>query len=159
MLFKFLRKREYGDGGLLVNKVIRLLVETGMITAFVAVTSIVVFLGYRRTPLVSSYFLVPGLVLGKLYGITLLAALNSRLEVVGGRHSDPPSSSDQKVAFPGFRARRAYPDNSMPPPILVETHRSVWVDDQNRDQAVVDDLDAKKHRRAGSEGDSINGIP
>ncbi|KAF8999131.1 hypothetical protein BDQ17DRAFT_1361396 [Cyathus striatus] len=157
MLYKLLRKRESEENGLLVNRIIRLLVETGIITAFAAITSIVVFLGYRRTPLVSSYFLVPGLILGKLYGITLLAALNSRLEVVGGRHSDSPNTSDQKVAFPGFRTRRAHPDNSTPPPILVETHRSVWVDESNPDPA-HDVRDGKKVMRTGSDIDSINGI-
>jgi len=62
---------------------------TGAITAIVAVLDLALFFGYHK----GSYFLTPGVILGKLYSNSMMVILNNRVEIVGGRHSLPASSN------------------------------------------------------------------
>ncbi|KAI0692569.1 hypothetical protein BC835DRAFT_1277494 [Cytidiella melzeri] len=75
-----------------VNKIIRLTVQTGMITAVCAIIDLVLFL---ITP--SGLHLIFNLPLSKLYTNTLMSSLNSRVS----RKKRPRPPSDSRVTYPG----------------------------------------------------------
>ncbi|TFK41598.1 hypothetical protein BDQ12DRAFT_710646 [Crucibulum laeve] len=79
---------------IMLNKLIRITIETGFVTATAAVANAILYIGFRATPDISSYFAIPAISIGKLYAITLFVIINSRLNVVGGRYSqtDPIST-------------------------------------------------------------------
>ncbi|KAK7471210.1 hypothetical protein VKT23_002619 [Stygiomarasmius scandens] len=64
-----------------VTRVVRYTVETGSITALVAIIQVIVFLAFPK----NNFFETPSWTLGKLYSNNLLVLLNSRAVVVGGR--------------------------------------------------------------------------
>ena len=61
----------------LVNKLIRLTVETGALTATIAVVDLILFLAVPNT----DYHITPALILAKLYSNSLLVVLNSRIRI------------------------------------------------------------------------------
>ncbi|KAJ7029860.1 hypothetical protein C8F04DRAFT_930115, partial [Mycena alexandri] len=65
----------------LLSKLIRLVIETGAITALATLLSLTLFYAFPNR----SYDFVPGLIIPKLYANTILAVLNSRAQIVGGR--------------------------------------------------------------------------
>ncbi|KAJ7432136.1 hypothetical protein B0H11DRAFT_2297835 [Mycena galericulata] len=65
----------------LVSKLIRLTIETGSSTALVAILVIVVFFAAPG----KGYYVTPITYMSGLYSNTMLAVLNSRLQIVGGR--------------------------------------------------------------------------
>ncbi|THU79469.1 hypothetical protein K435DRAFT_768729 [Dendrothele bispora CBS 962.96] len=67
-----------------IRKLIRLTIETGSATATVATVDCILFLTIQQYP----YHTVPARCLGKLYSNTLMAILNSRMRIPGGRE-DP----------------------------------------------------------------------
>ncbi|TFK39298.1 hypothetical protein BDQ12DRAFT_604353, partial [Crucibulum laeve] len=71
----------------LLVKILRLVVGSGAFTAVIAVLNLAFFNGIHGT----AYFLVPGASLGKLYSNSMMVILNSRLDIVGGRHSNHSS--------------------------------------------------------------------
>ncbi|PFH47148.1 hypothetical protein AMATHDRAFT_68360 [Amanita thiersii Skay4041] len=66
----------------LLVKLIRITVETGLITATVAVVDLIMFLAFEK----ANYHAVPAMVLSKLYSNSLLVLLNARVRIVGGRN-------------------------------------------------------------------------
>ncbi|PBK84791.1 hypothetical protein ARMGADRAFT_942876, partial [Armillaria gallica] len=66
---------------MLVTKIIRLTIETGSMTAVAALLDVVLFI---VIPYQTSY-LVPGLLVPKLYANTVYMVLNSRFQIIGGR--------------------------------------------------------------------------
>ncbi|KAF8639118.1 hypothetical protein AX17_001733 [Amanita inopinata Kibby_2008] len=72
----------------LITKLIRLTIETGLLTATAAITCVIFLVGLRHNRL-AAYFAVPGIPISKLYSNTLLAILNSRARIYGGRN--PPA--------------------------------------------------------------------
>ncbi|KAK0472971.1 hypothetical protein IW261DRAFT_1505981, partial [Armillaria novae-zelandiae] len=66
---------------MLVSKIIRLTIETGSMTAVVALLNVVLFI---VLPHQNSY-MAPGLVLPKLYANSVYMVLNSRFRIIGGR--------------------------------------------------------------------------
>ncbi|KIJ36587.1 hypothetical protein M422DRAFT_124423, partial [Sphaerobolus stellatus SS14] len=67
-----------------INRLIRLTIETGSLTATVAIVDITLYLVFPH----QDYHTAPALTLAKLYSNTLLVVFNSRLRIVGGRGSD-----------------------------------------------------------------------
>ncbi|KAJ7626097.1 hypothetical protein FB45DRAFT_796255 [Roridomyces roridus] len=65
----------------LVVRLIRLTIETGSITAAIALINLALFFTFPDRP----YFFTVGVLLPKLYANTMLAVLNSRFVIVGGR--------------------------------------------------------------------------
>ncbi|KAJ7511533.1 hypothetical protein B0H11DRAFT_1694177, partial [Mycena galericulata] len=65
----------------LVTKLTRLTIETGSLTAFVALITLILFVALPGTV----YFTTPAIVMAVLYANTLLAVLNSRFQILGGR--------------------------------------------------------------------------
>ncbi|KAF9466994.1 hypothetical protein BDZ94DRAFT_96081 [Collybia nuda] len=64
-----------------IANLIRLIVETGILTATMATLHLTLFVACKRT----SYFLIPSMAAAKLYSNVMLLILNSRFTVAGGR--------------------------------------------------------------------------
>ncbi|KAJ7029435.1 hypothetical protein C8F04DRAFT_40181 [Mycena alexandri] len=65
----------------LVVKLVRLIIETGALTAAVAVVNLTLFVSFPGKP----YFITCSAVLPTLYANTILVILNARMQIVGGR--------------------------------------------------------------------------
>ncbi|KAI0260404.1 hypothetical protein BC834DRAFT_973417 [Gloeopeniophorella convolvens] len=86
------RKREYhfsSDNA--VAKLIRLTIETNIVSATVAVVALIMFMGWPN----HKYFYCPTAVLGKIYSNTLLVTLNNRITLRHGIRLRNPGSSHQ----------------------------------------------------------------
>lgn len=66
-----------------ITKLIRMTVETGLVTTTAAITELILYLVYQRNNL----HMIPALALAKLYTNTLLATFNSRSIAFGGSSS------------------------------------------------------------------------
>ncbi|KAG8679163.1 hypothetical protein FRC09_019208, partial [Ceratobasidium sp. 395] len=66
-----------------ITKLIRMTVETGMVTTTAAITELILYLVYQHNNL----HMIPALALAKLYTNTLLATFNSRSVAFGGSSS------------------------------------------------------------------------
>lgn len=79
----FLSRKDTGFKAtqVLINKLVRLTIETGTLTATVATVDIILFLAFPH----NNYHTAPALTLAKLYTNTLLLIFNSRMRVIGGR--------------------------------------------------------------------------
>ncbi|EKM52241.1 uncharacterized protein PHACADRAFT_260480 [Phanerochaete carnosa HHB-10118-sp] len=66
----------------IVTKLVRLIVETGMLTALAATIDIILFLAFPH----NSYHGCVATTLAKLYSNSLLVLFNSRIRIVGGRN-------------------------------------------------------------------------
>ncbi|KAF9446770.1 hypothetical protein P691DRAFT_672871, partial [Macrolepiota fuliginosa MF-IS2] len=72
----------------LVTKIKRLIIETGIVTAVMAVTYVFTSIFAVNEP----WFMMPGLSLGKLYSNSVLVLLNNRFTILGGRNAPHPES-------------------------------------------------------------------
>ncbi|EKM52282.1 uncharacterized protein PHACADRAFT_260563 [Phanerochaete carnosa HHB-10118-sp] len=77
-----------------VTKLVRLIVETGMLTAVAATIDIILFLAFPH----NSYHGCVALTLAKLYSNSLLVLFNSRIRIVGGRNATYPIGSSYSSA-------------------------------------------------------------
>ncbi|KAK0194336.1 hypothetical protein F5146DRAFT_431770 [Armillaria mellea] len=75
------RTAEFRRTRFLVTKIIRLTIETGSLTAVVALLSFVLFTAFPNR----AFFVTPGLIVPKLYANTIYMVLNSRFQIFGGR--------------------------------------------------------------------------
>jgi len=80
----------------LVSKLIRLTIETGTSTAFVALMVIVVFWAFPG----KGYYLTPITFMSGLYANAMLTVLNSRFQILGGRSTH--SNTENIMSFPTF---------------------------------------------------------
>ncbi|KLO12195.1 hypothetical protein SCHPADRAFT_941385 [Schizopora paradoxa] len=81
-----------------ITKLVRVIVETGCLTAFAATLQLALFLSLPTMP----YFTCVGLALAKLYSNSLLAIFNSRIRVRGAQGSTPIMKTDEpSLAFRG----------------------------------------------------------
>ncbi|SJK98214.1 uncharacterized protein ARMOST_01475 [Armillaria ostoyae] len=77
---------------MLVTKLIRLIVETGSVTAVVTLLGFVLFFAFPH----QTFYGTPSTVIPKLYANSVLVVLNSRIRIVGGRDTDT-SSTDMSI--------------------------------------------------------------
>ncbi|KAK0484829.1 hypothetical protein IW261DRAFT_1605035 [Armillaria novae-zelandiae] len=73
---------------ILVTKIIRLTIETGSVTAVVALLAFILFVAFPHEP----YHTAAALVLPYLYANAVYMVLNSRFEIIGGRGTYESSS-------------------------------------------------------------------
>ncbi|KAJ7442757.1 hypothetical protein B0H11DRAFT_1881780 [Mycena galericulata] len=78
----------------LVTKLIRLTIETGSLTALVALTTLILFGAIPGTV----YYTTPANFMSVLYANTLLAVLNARFQILGGRSAY--TSADIMISIP-----------------------------------------------------------
>ncbi|KAK0454288.1 hypothetical protein EV421DRAFT_1896218 [Armillaria borealis] len=77
---------------MLVTKLIRLTVETGSVTAVVALLSFILFFAFPH----QTYYGTPTLIVAKLYANNVYMVLNSRIRIIGGRDTYT-SSTDMSI--------------------------------------------------------------
>jgi len=83
MTYALLKKHIYiKSTQTIVTRIIRIIVETGCLTAVAATLLAVLFFAFPD----KTYFTCVGLVLAKLYSNSFLVILNTRVEIVGGRN-------------------------------------------------------------------------
>ncbi|KAG7449954.1 uncharacterized protein BT62DRAFT_928731 [Guyanagaster necrorhizus] len=66
---------------MLVTKLIRLTIETGFVTAVVALLNLILFFAFPH----QTFYGTPALIMTKLYANTVYMVLNSRIQILGGR--------------------------------------------------------------------------
>ncbi|PBK81874.1 hypothetical protein ARMGADRAFT_772160 [Armillaria gallica] len=66
---------------ILVTKLIHLTIETGSLTAIVALAALILFFAFPHY----IFYVTPALVISKLYANTIYMVLNSRIQIIGGR--------------------------------------------------------------------------
>ncbi|CAE6511105.1 unnamed protein product [Rhizoctonia solani] len=83
-----------------ITKLIRMTVETGLVTTTAAITELILYLVYQKNNL----HMIPALALAKLYTNTLLATFNSRSVAFGG--SSNRTDGDRSTQYGGNEWRR-----------------------------------------------------
>ncbi|KAK0226593.1 hypothetical protein IW262DRAFT_777891 [Armillaria fumosa] len=78
---------------LLVMKLIRLTVETGSVTAVVALLNLILFFGFPH----QTFHGTPALIMPKLYANTVYMVLNSRIRILGGRETSTSSATHMSI--------------------------------------------------------------
>ncbi|KAK0226592.1 hypothetical protein IW262DRAFT_1457833 [Armillaria fumosa] len=76
---------------ILVTKLIRLTIETGSMTAVVALATLILFCVFPE----QTFYTVPALLIPKLYANSVYMVLNSRIRIIGGR--DAYTSTDMSI--------------------------------------------------------------
>ncbi|PBK66288.1 hypothetical protein ARMSODRAFT_1021489 [Armillaria solidipes] len=66
---------------MLVTKIIRLTIETGSVTAVVALLTLILFIAFPH----QTFYITPALLVPKLYANAIYMVLNSRFQIIGGR--------------------------------------------------------------------------
>ncbi|KAF9460011.1 hypothetical protein BDZ94DRAFT_1266893 [Collybia nuda] len=128
----FLSRRTTGfkETQVLVTRIMRLTIETGSLTATVAIIDVVLFLTFPEY----SYHVAPALILGKLYSNTLVTSLNSRMVITDSRNNTPADETNlrrsegmymanvQRRQFLGIKSRPRKADTS----VAINIERQVW---------------------------------
>ncbi|PBK84754.1 hypothetical protein ARMGADRAFT_604348 [Armillaria gallica] len=76
----------------LITKLIRLIIETGSLTAVVSLLTVILFLVFPR----QTFYMTPASLMPKLYTNTIYMVLNSRIRIIGGRDTYM-SSTDMSI--------------------------------------------------------------
>ncbi|KAJ7467551.1 hypothetical protein FB451DRAFT_1258836 [Mycena latifolia] len=107
----------------LVSKLMRLTLETGSLTALVAMINFAIFYAVPSR----TYYLTPTTLMPNLYANCILVVLNSRCQIVGGRGTDaPPTDILSAPTFLRDLRTHAASVNSAP---MVTIDREVWSDE------------------------------
>ncbi|KAG8730030.1 hypothetical protein FRC12_020553 [Ceratobasidium sp. 428] len=110
-----------------ITKLIRMTVETGMVTTTAAITELILYLVYQHNNL----HMIPALALAKLYTNTLLATFNSRSVAFGGSSSRTEDARSTQYAG-GNNAnewRRATAQTMSKDRVQITTVRETHADD------------------------------
>ncbi|KAJ7890710.1 hypothetical protein B0H13DRAFT_2665952 [Mycena leptocephala] len=132
-----------------LSKLTRLTIETGSLTAVVALVAITLWLVFPH----DIYYFCAGSTLPKFYGYSVLVVLNSRIEIVGSRGSrgTHPATTSQIIAavsLPQFtRDTRATIDREDTPIGAITREASSNVESDNRGEMKV----MGPHRILGSD--------
>jgi len=95
-----------------VSRAIRIIVETGCLTAMAATVHVTLFLAVRDKP----YFAGAALILAKLYSNSFLVIFNSRIRIVGGRNSASTAAfMDPSISLGDIRSKNVV--NRVPLPM------------------------------------------
>ncbi|KAJ7127864.1 hypothetical protein C8R44DRAFT_701277 [Mycena epipterygia] len=111
----------------LLSELTRLIIETGSLTALVALVNLALFLALPH----NLYYTTPGGILPKLYANTILVVLNSRFHILGGRETHVSTTSDTLSATRYGRNRAANSDSGQPS--FIEITREVFSDGNSSD--------------------------
>jgi len=96
MTFVLLRKdTQIPQTHAMITRIVRLVVETGCLTALAATIDVTLFLSFKH----QSYHACVALTLAKLYSNSLMVIFNSRLRIVDGRNSTTTTITDSSVSF------------------------------------------------------------
>ncbi|KDR72613.1 hypothetical protein GALMADRAFT_73557, partial [Galerina marginata CBS 339.88] len=114
----------------MIVKLVRLIIETGGLTAVVAILHLCLYFANSQS------FIVPGLTVSKIYANTLLVMLNNRMRMVNGRLSNDDDENSQISSGMLFRDRPRSHSQSAPrhtSRIIVSNDRLIFrLDDLQR---------------------------
>ncbi|KAI0716167.1 hypothetical protein C8T65DRAFT_125539 [Cerioporus squamosus] len=138
-----------------INRLIRLSVETGSITAASAIIELGFFLGPATKN--TNLHLFFALILGKIYSNTMMTSLNSRIGTQQASMSRPPTdvTSGVSITHPhNFRAGTASVRTGGPtaPVVHIASHTEVFADDHyssdsdNKNQTLADDMEMMERK-------------
>ncbi|OCH93205.1 hypothetical protein OBBRIDRAFT_790520 [Obba rivulosa] len=116
LLFRARRRTDFKETQTRLNKLIRLILETGLSLAVIAIVDLTLFLTFKH----NYYHIAPALMVSKLYGISYLVFLNSRVAFV---HAEPVS--EERATIP-WRVRDAGGHGT--DPIQISINREVFTD-------------------------------
>ncbi|KAJ6449762.1 hypothetical protein C8R45DRAFT_917127 [Mycena sanguinolenta] len=120
---------------MLVVKLIRLTIETGSLTAAVALTNLALFFAFPDRP----YFFTVGALLPKLYANTMFAVLNSRFQILGGRGAPSEDTASHQSIVVNIRTGGT--TRSLPP--LVTITREIFADGESDALEMKDPRDSQ----------------
>ncbi|KAJ7473648.1 hypothetical protein B0H11DRAFT_2036734 [Mycena galericulata] len=122
MIYYLMKKDTYfWQTRALISKLIRLTIETGSLTALVALATLILLYGFPG----KAYYSVPANLIPALYATTMLTVLNSRSHALGARSG--PFTTDDIMSLPALY--RSNGTNSAATPQLapiVSIHRDVF---------------------------------
>ncbi|KAF9461111.1 hypothetical protein BDZ94DRAFT_1264621 [Collybia nuda] len=137
----------------LVTKIMRLTIETGSLTAAVAIIDVALFLAFPE----HNFHVAPALILGKLYSNTLVTTLNSRLAIVNGRNDTSsnvvnsyhlgssgqiPVEKTHRMRIPGVASRLRKNETA----VAVSIEREIWTNDIPMDRMDSHEINRSKIR-------------
>ncbi|PBL03263.1 hypothetical protein ARMGADRAFT_1069822 [Armillaria gallica] len=99
---------------MLITKLIRLIIETGSVTAAVALLNLILFFAFPH----QTFYTTPALLMPKLYANTVYMVLNSRFRIIGGRDTYM-SSNDMSITTTMIRDITSRPADGMQRPASV----------------------------------------
>ncbi|KAF9062531.1 hypothetical protein BDP27DRAFT_1336480 [Rhodocollybia butyracea] len=95
------RDSGYSSTHSIVAKYIRLTIETGSVTALIALLNVILFFAFPG----KGYYGTPALLMPKLYANTVLVVLNARMKILGGRGVYTSTFDDGGLGGSGGRLR------------------------------------------------------
>ncbi|KAF9262089.1 hypothetical protein L218DRAFT_1001141 [Marasmius fiardii PR-910] len=110
-----------------ITRIIRLTVETGSLTAVLAVITVALFFGLPAR----AYWNVPIDVLGKLYSNNLMVILNRRIKISDGRSSNAPQTTSARSLEFNSRPNRNIGNVSVGADMPIKIQREVWSQSDN----------------------------
>ncbi|KAJ7734355.1 hypothetical protein DFH07DRAFT_967675 [Mycena maculata] len=115
----YLTKRDTGfrQTHAAVSKLIRLIIETGSLTAVVALINLALFVAFPNRV----YYTTPGGILPKLYANAIMVIFNARIRTVGGRGAD--MSNGDTMSY-----RNTAPNTDGGGPSIIAIRREVFSD-------------------------------
>ncbi|RXW20175.1 hypothetical protein EST38_g5686 [Candolleomyces aberdarensis] len=123
----------YKSTDVLLTRIIRLTIETGVFTATASLLSAILFVGYRTNFKISIWFIVPAGVLAKLYAITILAMFNNRAQGINPVSGSSGASIISRVGGGGETGIQTFDTSRRPSRAEIRIGRSVvqqvWADD------------------------------
>ncbi|KAJ7113870.1 hypothetical protein C8R44DRAFT_795884 [Mycena epipterygia] len=140
---------------ILVSKLIRLIIETGSLTAVVAVVGLTLFYAFPGRV----YYTAVVAILPKLYANSILVVLNARFYIVGGRETQ--ASSFDMISVPPFLhntgsgANASGTLNFNPASSHVEIGREVFSDDNLHHNVELKRMDASHSNVSSRTGDIV----
>ncbi|KAK0236217.1 hypothetical protein EDD85DRAFT_1010533 [Armillaria nabsnona] len=99
---------------MLITKLIRLIIETGSVTATVALLNLILFFAFPH----QTFYTTPALLMPKLYANAVYMVLNSRFRIIGGRDTYM-SSNDMSITTTMIRDITSRPADGMQRPASV----------------------------------------
>ncbi|KAF9258145.1 hypothetical protein L218DRAFT_964739 [Marasmius fiardii PR-910] len=143
-------------GNVIITRLVRLVIETGSLTATVATIDAVLFIAVKKYP----FHMIPSRCLAKLYSNTLMVILNSRVRIQGGRDAAKVpdviysgfSSSGDTIRFARHRAANGGGGGGMMMPhTVVSLTQSTVV---TSDESSATQLESMSTKNIGKQDDS-----
>ncbi|KAJ6537420.1 hypothetical protein DFH09DRAFT_1369158 [Mycena vulgaris] len=130
----------------LVLKLIRITIETGSLTALVALTSVALSYVFPTKP----YALCAGAIIPQLYANTILAVLNARMQILGGRGY---AAAPETISTPSYlrnNERSVFPSasHSTQNPVVAFS-REVFLDKESDDLVEMKGMNVRSLLHSG----------
>ncbi|KAK0486408.1 hypothetical protein IW261DRAFT_1559810 [Armillaria novae-zelandiae] len=122
----------------LVTKLIRLTIETGSVTAIVALLTLILFFACPH----QTFYVTPALVTSKLYANTIYMVLNSRFRIMGGRDTYT-SSTDMEITTTMIRGIIPYSTQDVQPVPVFSISKEVFSSGDEMDLMSVGHFDSR----------------